>query len=376
MSQISHPNIVRLCYTFQDAKHLYMVMDLCRGGELLRIILDAAEAARARGEADVALSVDAARFYLAEVVCAIQYLHTHGFVHRDLKPENILVCADGHLKLTDFGTAKDESTSEGGSQFVGTAEYVSPEVLRDEEAHMSCDLWALGCILFQMLTGRPPFRGESEYLTFQLINHHGPQQPLAFPPGFDADAAALVNALLVQNPLERLGAGESGSGRTYAELKAHPFFAGLDFSSLRSLAPPLIPKVAPLPEPLADNGEADSWTLAGITTELKAADAAAAGGSASAAAPAAAAAPLPPAGTEDPLARPFLEGAEVVLFSGAVLKKKGMFSVKTRHLVLTSRPRLFYIDPADSSLKGEVSAKGGLLAFGGRGPRMTAARMA
>lgn len=202
LTRAAHPNVVRLCYTFQDAEYLYLVMELVRGRELLRLIKACAAAvaasqpgapeplqgivgyrllARADGPAPsdqqgppLACSIPIARFYCAQLLNALEYLHAElGVVHRDVKPENVLLSERGHAKLTDFGSSKSEAPDAPPETrqdaFVGTAEYVSPEVLRDESAHAPADLWALGCVLYQTLTGRPPFRGGSEYLTFQQI---------------------------------------------------------------------------------------------------------------------------------------------------------------------------------------------------------------
>lgn len=180
-------------------------------------------------------------------------------IFRDLKPENILIADDGHIKVTDFGTAKVLPTSSielpprpsknsgrgrgpsnasgrpsvGRKSFVGTADYVSPEVLTDKTAGPPSDIWALGVILYQMLVGKTPFVGKSEYLVFQSIL----AREIIFPEDFDPLAKDLVEKLLVLEPSERLGAGEKG----ISELKAHPFFDGIDFKTLPKTPVPDIP---------------------------------------------------------------------------------------------------------------------------------------
>ena len=136
-----------------------------------------------------AKEVDVTQFYAAEIVQALEHLHSLNSVHRDLKPENILLNADMHILVTDFGSAKilsDHSSQDSAAEtappganhgqgggrrnsFVGTAQYVSPEILTNSGCTPALDLWALGCIIYQMVTGIPPFQGNSEYLIFQKV---------------------------------------------------------------------------------------------------------------------------------------------------------------------------------------------------------------
>lgn len=153
---------------------------------------------------------------------------------------------DGHIKITDFGTAKDETEESRHNTFCGTAEFVSPEVLRDLEASRGCDLWAVGCMVFQMLVGRPMFRAENEYLTFQQILNH-PAEDFAYPDGLPPVARDLIDKLLLQEPKERLGAGSDDDGNGYSALKAHPFFDGINWDTLGSMPSPYLPQVSRLP---------------------------------------------------------------------------------------------------------------------------------
>lgn len=165
-----------------------------------------------------------ARFYLADVVNAVGYLHSHGFLHRDLKPENMVVDAkDGHLKLVDFGTAKNlTDPTLNGPNFVGTPEYMPPEVIANQEATSSSDLWAIGCILFQLLTGETPFSGGSAYLTFLNV-----QQGRVEVPAFVSDAARdLIMRLLVQDPTARLTIDQV-KGRVGVELECMKVFSNI-----------------------------------------------------------------------------------------------------------------------------------------------------
>lgn len=222
-----HPGVVRLYYTFQDEESLYFVLDLASSGELLGVLKQM-----------TTFDEECTRFYGAEILDTIDYMHARGVIHRDLKPENVLLDDQMHVKITDFGTAKildvlrrppkdahgdvgaghslDGSEDNKANSFVGTAEYVSPELLTDKKACKSSDLWAFGCIIYQLLAGRPPFKAGNEYLTFQKIVALEYQ----FPTGFPEVAKDLVERLLVLDPASRL---------SIEHIKNHEFFDGLNW---------------------------------------------------------------------------------------------------------------------------------------------------
>lgn len=200
----------------------------------------------------------------------IEYMHSRNVIHRDLKPENILLDDKLRVKITDFGTAKildpprNPSTSTSttstpptntstpdlsassptdtdetrANSFVGTAEYVSPELLTDKAACKASDLWAFGCIVFQLLAGRPPFKASNEYQTFQKIVN----LDYDFPKGFPSVARDLVEKLLVLDPTKRL---------TVEGIKAHPFFEGVEWGRKlwKAKSPRLKPYVPPPESP-------------------------------------------------------------------------------------------------------------------------------
>jgi 3-phosphoinositide dependent protein kinase-1 len=252
-----HPGIVRLYYTFQDERSLYFVLDLCKGGELLGVL-----------KRMTTFDEECTRFYGAQILDTIDYMHKRGVIHRDLKPENILLDSQMHTKITDFGTAKilrspkraeegsndmpsldstDIPEGERASSFVGTAEYVSPELLTDKNACKASDLWAFGCIIFQLLAGRPPFKAANEYLTFQKIV----QLDYEFPTGFPSVARDLVERLLVLDPARRL---------PMEHIKNHQFFDGIAWGRglWKQKAPRLNPYVPPPREPIKLNGTSDA----------------------------------------------------------------------------------------------------------------------
>ncbi|KAI1780240.1 kinase-like protein [Hypoxylon cercidicola] len=246
-----HPGIVRLYYTFQDENSLYYVLDLCNGGELLGVL-------KKTGTFDV----ECTRFFGAQILDAIEYMHSRGVIHRDLKPENVLLDDQLHIKITDFGTArllsdprapqpppriedtgtssrsKDQDDDSRAASFVGTAEYVSPELLTNKNACKASDLWAFGCIVYQLLAGRPPFKAGSEYLTFQKIVNLDYEFPVGFPPA----ARDLVERCLVLDPARRL---------TIEHIKNHEFFDGQQFGKIlwKTKAPRLRPYAPPSQEP-------------------------------------------------------------------------------------------------------------------------------
>lgn len=236
-----HPGVVRLYFTFQDERSLYFVLDLASGGELLGFL-----------KRMTTFDEECARFYGAQILDTIEYMHKRGVIHRDLKPENVLLDDKMHVKITDFGTAKilddmksgnassgfqpdTEFESTRASSFVGTAEYVSPELLTDKNACKASDLWAFGCIIYQLLAGRPPFKAGNEYQTFQKIVALDYEFPRAFP----EVARDLVERLLILDPQRRL---------SIEHIKNHEFFDGITWGRglwqqkaprLKAYVPPL-----------------------------------------------------------------------------------------------------------------------------------------
>ncbi|KAF1329898.1 Agc/pdk1 protein kinase, partial [Globisporangium splendens] len=281
MSRLVHPNIVKFYCSFRCTHTCSPLIIFC--GFLFTVAYDHRDEYKKNQEQsvmDTACSLKMTKFYVAEIVQALEYMHTKvcdapqllqcHVIHRDLKPDNLLLrlkdvefamlgSEDGHLKVTDFGTAKDQDdTNSDINQFCGTVSYVSPEVLHDKPATRACDLWALGCIIFQMLTGRTPFVAENDYLTFQVIINHS-SETFEFPESVPEDAQDLIRKLLIQEPSERIGASQDEAG--YAELKNHPFFDGIEWDTLTTQTPPYIPPPLDLPEPKLD-GASEHWTVA------------------------------------------------------------------------------------------------------------------
>lgn len=148
MLQITHPFVVKLHYAFQSPESLYFVTDFLNGGELFFHMCN-----------EIRFSEERARFYAAEIILALEHLHQHNIIYRDLKPENVLLDSEGHLKLTDFGLSKVKMSNDGlTSTFCGTPEYLAPEVIIGEGHSYGVDLWSLGMLLYEMISGINPFK--------------------------------------------------------------------------------------------------------------------------------------------------------------------------------------------------------------------------
>ncbi|KAL0956117.1 hypothetical protein HGRIS_002284 [Hohenbuehelia grisea] len=240
-----HPGIVRLHHAFQDQWRLYFVIDLVPNGEMQSLLARIGS-----------LSVKCAQYYTAQIVDALAFMHSKGVVHRDLKPENLLLDQEYRIKLCDFGTAKIlEPGVEPDKAFVGTAQYVSPEMIMHNETSISVDYWALGCIVYQMISGRFAFQGLSAYLTMEKIK----RIEYTFPEGFDGDAKNLVQRILVRDPTERLGVGYTGTPTDIFALRSHSFLAGTNWDTLWSdPAPPIEPGLVRKEHPLAA-GRDQNW---------------------------------------------------------------------------------------------------------------------
>ena len=229
MKRMDHHNVGRLFYTYQDQFNLYFATELLPCGELWHKLM----ADKAHEGCQVGVAVSQARFYAAEIVNALEYLRSAGVAHRDLKPENLMLSSSGHLKLIDFGTAKNlVDTKLNGPEFVGTAEYMAPEVFhnRGKVVDTRADLWSLGCVVYQLLSGETPFKTGSPYLTFKKARTTAALQHC--PTWWSMEVRDLISRLLVKGQAKRIGA------ESFDELKAHPFFAGMDFDTLATSVPP------------------------------------------------------------------------------------------------------------------------------------------
>jgi serine/threonine protein kinase len=240
-----HPFIVNLYYAFQDHEKLYLILEYAQGGELFHHLA-----------AERMFSEDVAAFYMAEMVLALDHLHrTVGVIYRDLKPENCLLDSEGHLLLTDFGLSKVSLDEDNPCRsFLGTVEYMAPEVIQGVDYGAAVDWWSLGALGYDLLTGAPPFAGNNNAKIQEKIV----KSKLSLPYYLSADAKDLLTRLLRKEPKKRLGFNMPKDLQT---IKKHRFFRKIDWKKLeaRELEPPIIPLITD-PE-LAENFAQDFTDL-------------------------------------------------------------------------------------------------------------------
>ncbi|KAF4981656.1 hypothetical protein FZEAL_2585 [Fusarium zealandicum] len=225
LAQINNPFIVPLKFSFQSPEKLYFVLAFVNGGELFHHL-----------QKEHRFDVNRSRFYTAELLCALECLHGFNVIYRDLKPENILLDYQGHIALCDFGLCKlDMKDEDRTNTFCGTPEYLAPELLSGQGYQKTVDWWTLGVLLYEMLTGLPPFYDENTNEMYRKIL----SEPLHFSDVVPPAAKDLLTKLLNRVPEERLGANGS------AEIKAHPFFHAIDWRKLlqRKYEPTFKPNV-------------------------------------------------------------------------------------------------------------------------------------
>ncbi|KAF7585776.1 hypothetical protein BBP40_010138 [Aspergillus hancockii] len=227
LAQINNPFIVPLKFSFQSPEKLYLVLAFVNGGELFHHL-----------QREQRFDINRARFYTAELLCALECLHGFKVIYRDLKPENILLDYTGHIALCDFGLCKlDMKDEDRTNTFCGTPEYLAPELLLGNGYTKAVDWWTLGVLLYEMLTGLPPFYDENTNDMYRKIL----QEPLTFPSTDIVPPAArdLLTRLLDRDPQRRLGANGA------AEIKSHHFFANIDWRKLlqRKYEPSFRPNV-------------------------------------------------------------------------------------------------------------------------------------
>ncbi|KAL2325156.1 hypothetical protein Fmac_024214 [Flemingia macrophylla] len=267
LAEVDSNCIVKLYCSFQDEEYLYLIMEYLPGGDMMTLLM----------RKDI-LTEDEARFYVGETVLAIESIHKHNYIHRDIKPDNLLLDRNGHMKLSDFGLCKpldcsnlqEKDFSIGSNRSgalqsdgrplapkrsqqeqlqhwqknrrmlaystVGTPDYIAPEVLLKKGYGMECDWWSLGAIMYEMLVGYPPFYSDEPMLTCRKIVNW--RNYLKFPEEvkLSAEAKDLISRLLC-NVDQRLGTKGAD------EIKAHPWFKGIEWDKLYQMKAAFIPEV-------------------------------------------------------------------------------------------------------------------------------------
>ncbi|KAF3070745.1 Serine/threonine-protein kinase nrc-2 [Daldinia childiae] len=252
----NHPFIVTLYHSFQSEDHLYLCMEYCSGGEFFRAL---------QTRPGKCIPEDDARFYAAEVTAALEYLHLMGFIYRDLKPENILLHQSGHIMLSDFDLSKQSdpggkptmimgkngaSTSSlptidtkscianfRTNSFVGTEEYIAPEVIKGSGHTSAVDWWTLGILIYEMLYGTTPFKGKNRNATFaNILREEIPFPEHSGSPQISNLCKSLIRKLLIKDETRRLGARAGAS-----DIKVHPFFRTTQWALIRHMKPPIVP---------------------------------------------------------------------------------------------------------------------------------------
>ncbi|XP_018325560.1 microtubule-associated serine/threonine-protein kinase 3 isoform X2 [Agrilus planipennis] len=242
LSFADNPFVVSMYCSFETKKHLCLVMEYVEGGDCATLLRNIGP-----------LPPDMARFYFAETILAVEYLHSYGIVHRDLKPDNLLITALGHIKLTDFGLSKmglmslatnlyegyidSETRQFSDKQVFGTPEYIAPEVILRQGYGKPVDWWSMGIILYEFLVGCVPFFGETPEELFA----HTVNDDIEWPDSEDwpvqEEAKNLITALLQHSPRDRLGIGGAH------EVKEHLYFKGLDWNSLLRQKAEFVPQL-------------------------------------------------------------------------------------------------------------------------------------
>lgn len=223
LEHVNHPFICNLRYSFQDIEYMYLVVDLMSGGDLRFHI------------SRKTFTEEAVRFWIAELGCAVRYVHRQGIVHRDIKPDNVLLDSDGHVHLTDFNVASDIVPGRQMTSKSGTLAYLAPEVYSGRGYDVRADWWSLGVVFYECIYNKRPFEGNSESSLSAVIQAANPKFPITSPPVTLPCLYAIRDALSA-DPSKRMGC-------TWESFTQHEFFQCIDFEALerKEIEPVFIP---------------------------------------------------------------------------------------------------------------------------------------
>ncbi|KAG2233150.1 hypothetical protein INT48_001643 [Thamnidium elegans] len=221
-----HPFLINLHSAFQTETRVYFVMEYVNGGDLMWHIQ--------RGQ----FSERRAKFYACEVLLALEYFHSQNIIYRDLKLDNIMLSLDGHIKMADYGLCKENmGYGKTTGTFCGTPEFMAPEILREQNYGRAVDWWAYGVLIYEMLLGQSPFRGEDEDEIFDAIL----EDDILYPINMSSDSISICQQLLQRDPSQRLGSGPDDA----VSIKRHPFFRGVNWDDMlaKRVPPPFYPTI-------------------------------------------------------------------------------------------------------------------------------------
>jgi serine/threonine protein kinase len=227
LSLSNHPFIVKLNYAFQSMTKLFLILEYCPGGDLAKHL-----------RMEKKFEEKRAKFYLCEILLALEDLHKRNIIFRDLKPDNVVLDNEGHCKLTDFGLSKEGINNDQYTKsFCGSIAYLAPEVLKKQGHGKAVDWYLLGVLLYEMLTGETPYYDKNKNTLFYNIEHGN----LTFPNYVSNNAKNLLTGLLQKDPKKRLG----GGSRDAEEIKEHIFFEDVDWNKVyeKKIIPPKAMKI-------------------------------------------------------------------------------------------------------------------------------------
>ena len=214
LSITNHPFIVKLYFAFQTMNRLFLILEYCPGGDLSKHLFFEKKFCESR-----------AKFYICEVLLALENLHKRNIIFRDLKPDNVVLDEEGHCKLTDFGLSKEGvSDFQAAKSFCGSIAYLAPEMIKKQGHGKSVDWYLLGVLLYEMIVGITPyFSNNKEQIFFNIENSE-----LSIPQFVSKDAANLLRKLLEKNPLKRIGSSDKDA----EEIKEDPYFKDINWDDV------------------------------------------------------------------------------------------------------------------------------------------------
>ena len=225
MVKLNNPFIINIKFAFQDESKLYIVSEFMQGGDMFYHI----------HHSTINMTEDTVKFYIIELILGIEFLHKNNVIFRDLKPENILMDAEGHIKISDFGLSKIlENPKDKAYTLCGTTKYLAPEILKNRGYDKSVDWWSLGCIYYEMLTGKIPFKIKNNKIDLSVF-----EEKINFKENMNPLIIDLINRLLEINPKKRIGYGENDA----KQIKEHKYFSDVDWNKYmnKEIEPPFIP---------------------------------------------------------------------------------------------------------------------------------------